>query len=96
MTNGKIERHHRSCKEQILLAVWEMPMALECQVARFIDYYNSQRYHEALGNVTPDDVCFGRREEMPARRAKLRAETFARRRASNTTAPKTTNQQPNP
>jgi len=95
-TNGKIERYHRSCKEKGLLEVWETPMALEREIGRFIDYYNRHRYHEALGNVTPDDVYFSRREAILARRAALKIKTLARRRARNTQASGKGNPQPNP
>jgi transposase InsO family protein len=80
-TNGKLERYHRTLKEQVKLVVYETPSALERTVDAFVDYYNHHRYHEGIGNVTPADAYYGRRQTILIRRKEVRQRTLQQRRA---------------
>ena len=80
MTQGKIERWHRSMKNQVLLENYYLPGDLEARLGEFINYYNTQRYHESLNNLTPEDVYTGRGQTVLNRRMKIKQKTIAERR----------------
>jgi transposase InsO family protein len=82
-TNGKVERYQQSLKREVNQLPYELPSQLEKAIADFVDYYNYRRYHKALGNVTPADVLYGRREEIMERRKEVRLQTINRRRDYN-------------
>lgn len=83
MTQGKIERYHRSMKNEILLQHYYLPEELGREITRFVEYYNHHRYHESLNNVTPADVYFGRASEIETKREKIKRHTFEKRRRYN-------------
>ena len=87
MTQGKIERWHRSMKNVVKLQNYYSPSELEQSITEFVDYYNNQRYHESINNLTPADVYFGKSEEVLTRREQIKQATLDRRRKLNLQAP---------
>lgn len=83
MTQGKIERYHRSLKNVINLDKYFLPWELEHEIDRFVRYYNNERYHESLDNVTPADVYQGRYQEIITRREQLKRQTLRARKRYN-------------
>jgi transposase InsO family protein len=82
-TNGKVERYQQSLKREVNQLPYELPSQLERAITDFVDYYNYRRYHKALGDVTPADVLYGRREQILKRRKEVRIQTINRRRDYN-------------
>jgi len=79
-TQGKIERWHRSMKNQILLNNYYLPGELQEHLQGFVSYYNHERYHESLNNLTPADVFYGRGTEILEQREIIKRNTLAMRR----------------
>jgi RNA-directed DNA polymerase len=78
-TNGKLERFHETLKARLNLLVFTSPEALRAARAEFIEFYNHRRYPEGIGNVTPADVYYGRREGILKRRKEQKQATLDRR-----------------
>jgi putative transposase len=80
-SNGKLERYHRTLKEQAIRP--KTPLTLEDArrvVGEFVEHYNTVRLHSALGYVTPKDRLEGRHTEIyAARDRKLEAAREKRR-----------------
>lgn len=83
MTQGKIERYHRSMKNVVKLQNYYFPGSLRLAVSDFVHYYNDHRYHEALNNLTPADVYFGRSKEVLSKRDLIKKSTLEERRRRN-------------
>jgi len=83
-TQGKIERYHRTMKNVVKLQHDYFPEELKTALRdstrrlRLLPYYNNERYHESLKNVTPADVYFGRQYEVLTKRSKIKRRTMER------------------
>lgn len=88
-TQGKIERYHRTMKNVVKLENYYFPDDLRSNIEAFVDYYNNHRYHESLGNVTPADVYFSRKNQVLNRRKEIKIKTIKERRKMNQKSKKT-------
>jgi transposase InsO family protein len=79
-TQGKIERYHRTMKNVVKLENYYFPWELEAALRDFVAYYNNERYHESLDNVTPADAYFGRKYEVVSEREKIKKRTMRKRK----------------
>ena len=92
MSLDNLERFHQTLKEQAIRP--KTPLSLEDAkriTGDFIDYYNAQRLHSAIGYITPEDRLAGRQDEIHAARdKKLEAARQRRKLARQTiTLPRT-------
>jgi putative transposase len=80
-SNGKLERYHRTLKEQAIRP--KTPLTLEDArrvVGEFVEHYNTVRLHSALGYVAPQDRLEGRHQEIYAARDRKLAAAREKRR----------------
>jgi putative transposase len=70
-------------KNVVKLQNYYFPWELEQEISKFVDYYNHHRYHEALKNVTPEDVYFGRNHEILSKRDLIKTKALELRRKQN-------------
>ena len=82
-SNGKLERYHQTLKVTTIRP--KAPGTLEearRMVAAFVEYYNHERLHSAIGFITPADMLAGRAEVIWAARDQKLEAARARRRSA--------------
>jgi hypothetical protein len=60
-------------KTIVNLQNYYLPTQLEIELASFVQYYNHERYHESLDNLTQTDVYFGRAKDVLTRRDHIKS-----------------------
>lgn len=82
-TQGKIERYHRSMKNVVKLDNYFCPGQLEEKMKEFVRFYNYERVHESINNLTPAEVYYGKGERKLERRRKIKQRTMKERKKQN-------------
>ncbi len=67
-------------KNIIKLENYYSPDELRYRLTEFVEYYNHDRYHESIDNLTPSDVYFGRKEKRLQERQRIKRTTLKRRK----------------
>jgi len=87
-SNGKLERWHGTIKSECIRR-WN-PESIEqarLRVAAWVDYYNHERLHSAIGYVTPCDKLLGLESLVFAERKRKLKEARQRRKLARRAAP---------
>jgi putative transposase len=66
-------------KNTLLLDNYYYPEELKTQISTLVEYYNYQRYHESLKNVTPADVYQGRAALVLEQREMIKRENHSKK-----------------
>lgn len=83
-SNSLIEAWWRSLKQNwLFLHPLDTAATLRRQVAFYVEEHNSVMPHSAFKGQTPDEMYFGKGEEIPDQLAEARAEARARRMEEN-------------
>lgn len=64
-------------KNHILLNNYYLPSKLQEHLQRFVSYYNHERYHKSLNNLTSADVYYRRGSEILEQREMIKQNTLA-------------------
>lgn len=67
-------------KNVIKLDNYFSPGQLEVKMEEFVKYYNFERYHESLQNLTPAEVYYGRGESKLKQRKRIKNKTLNERK----------------
>src|SRR4051794_19131170 len=68
-SNGKLERYHRTVKSKALrVAAPSSADEARRVVEQFVEYYNNERLHSAIGYIAPRDHLEGRTTQIQAAR----------------------------
>jgi hypothetical protein len=79
-----VNLHHYYSPDQLTEAIRE-----------YVDYYNKERYHESLNNLTPQDVYLGRGELILKERQRIKEQSLKNRKTAYHTSKLLTQNTPN-